>query len=214
MKDYRRNDLSLYLLALLAMIFINSFDWQSIETISWQVLLVKGSYSTVSMGISYVLVFVLTSLIPSDFKMMVLFGGRGRVPGNVVISKIISNRWHDLRLNSDEAVKVLKDKFPDTQGNDQWYKLYVFVKDEPAVWLSNKDFLFSRDLAIITGEVFILYTLAVWPLRILSCNLYLSLALLLLTILSVFMVHVLGKRFVLNVVVLYLREKEKSDEHN
>lgn len=213
LKDYRRKDLSLYLLAIFSILFINSVEWIKITENNWQQILVKNSYSAMSFGIAYILVFISTSLIPSDSKLKLLFCGSKRIPGNIVITRLISKKWTDIRLSKDSTSEILSKKFGLEKGNAQWYSMYSCVQDEPSVLGSNKDFLFARDLSILTIETFVGYLVIVWPLKVVRFNINSFFILLVLIALTVSIVRILGKRFVLNVVVRYLKSEEVKNEH-
>lgn len=175
--------------------------------------LIKIVYSTGVLGVAYLLAFILESLIPSDVKTAIIFWGNSKLPGNVVIDKLLRKKWKDVRLDFDETSLFLNDNFPKKHGNSEWYCMYTVVREEKMITGASSDFLFARDLFILTLEVMVMYLLIICT-STFEIKISILMVLGILLILTELSARILGKRLALNVIVMFMKMEANNHVSN
>ncbi len=100
-------------------------------------------------GVVSVIVLLLTSLLPSDAKAVLVFWRlRDALPGHRAFTE---HAGADARVNVD-ALRRNVGAFPGApkEQNALWYKLFKKVESDPAVAHANKHYLLFRDLAVLS----------------------------------------------------------------
>lgn len=167
-KDYRNNELKNYVIGniLLVLYFSGMLSKFFSEDINdnlniWSIAIESALISS----IIYIYVFLLDSMIPGDIKQKIAYFHIGKLPGYIIFTKmkqsVRDNRFtqSDVMKKYDEiyANMPIDRKEREKYENAQWYKLYKDCKNESKILISNRDFLLSRDITIITLMLLIIY---------------------------------------------------------
>ena len=167
-KDYRNNELKNYVIGniLLVLYFSGMLSKFFSEDINdnlniWSIAIESALISS----IIYIYVFLLDSMIPGDIKQKIAYFHIGKLPGYTIFTKmkqsVRDNRFtqSDVMKKYDEiyANMPIDRKEREKYENAQWYKLYKDCKNESKILISNRDFLLSRDITIITLMLLIIY---------------------------------------------------------
>lgn len=167
-KDYRNNELKNYVIGniLLVLYFSGMLSKFFSEDINdnlniWSIAIKSALISS----IIYIYVFLLDSMIPGDIKQKIAYFHIGKLPGYTIFTKmkqsVRDNRFtqSDVMKKYDEiyANMPIDRKEREKYENAQWYKLYKDCKNESKILISNRDFLLSRDITIITLMLLIIY---------------------------------------------------------
>lgn len=187
--------LSLYSLFLLG---FNNF-WQELFSLFNKVNTENG----LAVAIAPLLSFILSGLLSSNFKAIIVFWRRKNpLPGSRAFTDIAPK---DPRIDMGLLKKKVK-SFP-TDPEDQnkvWYKLYKQVEGKTSVDLAHRHFLLARDLAAIS---FLFLIITPWPLLFISRNIELSLIYTAVILVEYILFCIIGqnsaKRFVSNVLAEY-----------
>jgi hypothetical protein len=101
-------------------------------------------------SIAPVIVLLLTSLVPSDFKAMLVFWRvRDVLPGHRAFS-IYAEK--DSRVDVEQLRAAVGGQFPASprDQNTLWYRLFKQVESDPAVMQAHRHFLLFRELAALS----------------------------------------------------------------
>lgn len=187
--------LCLYLTFLLG---FNNF-WQELISLFNKV----NSVNSLAVAIAPLLSFILSGLLSSNFKAIIVFWRiKNPLPGSRAFTDIAPK---DPRID----MGLLKSKVgsvPTEPGeqNKVWYGLYKQVERKISVDLAHKHFLLARDLAAIS---FLFIIITPWPLLFFSRNLVLSVIYTTVIIVEYVLFCVIGqnsaKQFVSNVLAEY-----------
>lgn len=113
------------------------------------VLSARSALKLVGAGAAPVVVLLLTSLLPSDGKAVLVFWRfRNVLPGHRAFSKHASA---DPRVNM-ESLRKNVGAFPEDpkEQNGAWYRLFKKVEADPSVAQAHKHYLLFRDLAALS----------------------------------------------------------------
>lgn len=141
------------------------YGWFTLETMNdnaWIALLNSAIVST----FLYIFVYMLDTLIPTDWKdtLVYLFTGR---PGDTIFSRI-KEKDVDSRFTKEQAQAKYSDIYTEIDKltcaekkqkyeNSQWYGLYKKHEAEGAVFVAHRDFLLNRDMSFMTINMAFIY---------------------------------------------------------
>lgn len=211
-KDYREKELKWYIIAsILILLYLSNPITIAYNTdeISLADKFFRLFDSGLIAGAICILSIIFDSLYSSDAKSrLVYFGQMAQLPAKTIFSNLKSSKWADVRFLRDDVLKKYSEvfeKMPKTEKdrldyeNRHWNAIYNKYRENPMIYISNRDYLLCRDLYITTITMSILYGLAIsvsfFPFSLVFC-IYLLGMLLLLNIAT----RIKSKRFVINVI--------------
>lgn len=117
----------------------------------------------------YCYVFIIDSVIPSEWKDYIIYFGKNKRPGNTIFSDIENGKVKDDRFSKDDAKSFYSNIYcqvDDNQRTDQenrkfenkeWYKIYLKYQNETKILVLNRDYLLCRDIAMMSVSLMIVY---------------------------------------------------------
>ena len=167
-KDYRDKELRIFVFGNILLILLGTGFVQSItqllgEDNVWKA--VAGLFdSSILSAVLYIYIFILDSIIPGEFKDKIIWPIR-RLPGNWIFMDIKNNN-KDERFTTEMALKMYSDLYQQIEvekdkkkrakiQNEFWYKLYQKYESRAQVFVSQRDFLLCRDMAVLMVWVFV-----------------------------------------------------------
>lgn len=167
-KDYRNHELKTYAIGniLLVLYFSGIFDPLFALDVNISLGIWKAiAESAFISSIIYIYVFLLDSIIPSDIKQKMAYFCIGKLPGTTIFTEI-NQAEKDNRFTHADVMKKYsqiyanmptEDAEKEKYENAQWYKIFGKYKNEPKIFISNRDYLLCRDITIITLLLIFLY---------------------------------------------------------
>lgn len=212
LKDYREKELKAFVFGNILLILLGTgLIYKIVEPLEidsiWKAIAELFGSSILS-AIIYIFVFVLDTIVTSDFKYRVAWPIAG-LPGNRIFTEIRENNRDDrftteLALEAYSSVYKMIDAEKDRKKcakiqNSNWYKLYQKYESVAQVAISQRDFLLCRDMMVMMIWIIIGF-------MFLSCYLGQGVSCKLVTVLIIEFLalwratRVKGRRFAYNVI--------------
>lgn len=162
LKSYRNSELKWYLLANVLLLLLSSSNniiarLFTAEGVAWEV--VSAFLQTALLStFSYVIVFILDSLPPTELKDRVVFLW-GKKPSHTVFTAI-EKKCKDDRFTYEQIKAKRPEAFQPCNANNQtslWYAIYSKHRDVSMIHASNRDYLLARDLCVQTIIMLLVY---------------------------------------------------------
>lgn len=216
-KDYREKELKNYVVGNILLILLLTGKLQ--EVIAWgseNSFDIWGTIieSVVLSSIIYIYVFIIDSFISGETKYKICYLGIGKKPGYTIFSNM-RKRLEDDRFTMEDVLNKYKhiyDNMPEKDTgeyeNTNWYSLYESCKNDSKILVSNRDFLLSRDLNIMTIWLFVLYVIATIGLKSLTFSWDVVIVLVVEFFFTNIAMRVKGKRMAYNVISIDILKKE------
>lgn len=207
-KDYREKEQKMYIIANIFVLILlsDSTDFRNFQT-PWISAFVKLVDISLLSSTIYIFAFLADALFSSSIKMKMLYFC-GHLPGETIFSTLKRNNT-DLRFSTEhllEKYKKIYDNMPtDKQKkyryeNDRWYSIYNRYRDIPMIFISNRDYLLSRDLYISTIVIFICYVISCSIFSVFCCNVKSVVYLICMLLITNISARIKCRRFAMNVV--------------
>ncbi|MCL2165215.1 MAG: hypothetical protein FWH55_12715 [Oscillospiraceae bacterium] len=162
LKSYRNSELKWYLLANVLLLLLSSSNnilarLFIAEGIAWEA--VSAFLQTALLStFSYVIVFILDSLPPTELKDKVIFLW-SKKPSHTIFTTI-EKKCKDDRFTCEQIKAKHPEAFQSCNVNQQtrlWYAIYSKHRDAAMVHSSNRDYLLARDLCVQTVILLLVY---------------------------------------------------------
>ena len=218
-KDYREKELKMYIIAnILMIVFLsNIFDFSNkailIEN-EWLNFSIKLINSALMSSVIYIFAFLSDSLFSSAIKSNLLYLGR-KLPGEKSFSNLKKSKDPRITLNLinnkyDEIYRNMPvgEKEKQAYQNACWYKIYSKYRNNPMIYIANRDYLLCRDMYISTIIIiigYIVFSLLVHTFEF-SCRCFFYLIFML--IITNVAANVKSVRFVFNTIVYDIHNQE------
>ena len=169
-KDYRNKELTWYIIANILILFcmLSGFNLNITSEVSSTAEIVNKVLGiSVFSGIIYVFVFILDSIFDSTTKKYIV-NLKFKLPGQVVFNNLKNKKYKDIRFTLEDVENKYKDIYDNMPNekkekcnyeNKNWYNIYKKHKDDKMIFISNRDYLLSRDMNISTVALLIIYIL-------------------------------------------------------
>ncbi len=222
-KSYREKELKMYILAcifiLLCLTKDFSFDTNNVD----RVITISKTVDTVlASSCLYIFVFIMDSIFSSDFKKKVVtIFGLIKMPGEIIFIEI-KDKCRDKRFTREQALVAYEDIYknlPDEKKksfeyqNARWYKIYSKHRDVAMIFVSNRDYLFCRDMVFATISIVCVYSVGV-GMKLFEFNFIYVCFLVIMFVVNIFATHLKAKRFAYNVLAYDISLQKTSNQNS
>lgn len=214
MKDYQKKEIKYYIFAnLLLLLYLVEFDLSMISIN--EIILRMINFGVIS-GFIGVLIFIVDSLFSSEFKTSLLYLW-GNLPGCTVFSEIRKGDYDDIRFLKDDALKLYKDIYDnmpiskeelEKYENSCWYRIYNCYRDKEIVRMSNRDYLFCRDVFTTTLINLIVYVICLFALCLEFSRMYILYLIVMLVVTNI-SARIKAKKLIYHVIAIDIHTRIK-----
>lgn len=219
-KDYRSNELKYFVIAnIFALLYLE-------KVINLQLVINDGMYSNLIVtvinsalfsSVVYILVLISDALVSTKIKNAIVYCFFP-LPGEVIYSNW-KLKCQDERISQKDFLKYYENVYKNMPSksntrqyeNIEWYKLYAKYEKEDKVYSSHRDYLMFRDMTVSTIVMLILYIVIGSIVDVVPVCKNGIIYLLVMYVIVNIATHSRGKRFVNNVFVCDIYNKNKDE---
>ena len=166
-KDYRENELKQYVVAtsLLFLLLHGFIDFSNPQNIDYIKGIVSFIGTSILTSVIYIFTLVIDGVMDDKLKNVIVNLWFMKLPGEYIFTEIKAKN-KDIRFTTEEALQRFSAIYSNIPTNDrkkriyensQWYKIYSKHRENPVIFISNRNYLLMRDMYISTFVILMLY---------------------------------------------------------
>ena len=174
-KDYRENELKQYVVAtsLLFLLLHGFIDFSNPQNIDYIKGIVSFIGTSILTSVIYIFTLVIDGVMDDKLKNVIVNLWFMKLPGEYIFTEIKAKN-KDIRFTTEEALQRFSAIYSNIPTNDrkkriyensQWYKIYSKHRENPVIFISNRNYLLMRDMYISTFVILMLYIMASFLLK-------------------------------------------------